>query len=445
MTFFIIFIYNYLEKIIMLRNQKRKQIIYFEEETQSYLNTDLDLVKPKKFADIISCVDSTQLIKHQIHIDNPSLLPPSPLIEDWLYAQCVQDRVFTPSEKYAIAYLKRDLPLNKMGVIFEIFACRHIFESKDTNTIFIPDIFLPLTLLKEGDKGLEILKFGLFLFGKNLVFYHQNNLVYHCFVRDSASFSNALHYIETLYSNQPFTVYTIGECGFELSISSKSLKEVLGIFNQPIASLAFRYLAVSQELSLPLLKFKKGFSLRKSRSFNILLKAVALVLLALVYPTGELIYSIHLEHQTLKLSKKNIELLQSIASYSKETKSFDAADLETLKTQNEVIRDRLNSFYQIKTSYVPRYNLIAKLAKRVIESGTRAYFFYFVSDLEQNSSSFEIMLTSPSQANIIQFLQNLKDSPIISKDKEKIFNKAIVRSKVNVQASAQIVWVHNAF
>lgn len=423
----------------------RKQIIYFEEETQSYLNTNLDLVKPKKFADIISCVDSAQLIKHQIHLDNPSLLPPSSLIEDWLYAQCIQDKVFMPNEKYAITYLKHDLPLNKIGAIFEIFACRYILESRDTNIIFIPDIFLPLALLKEGDKGIEILKFGLFLFGKNLVFYHQNNLVYHCLIRDSASFSNALHYIETLYSSQPLVVYTIGECGFELSISSKSLKEVLGIFNQPIASLAFRYFIVSQELSLPLLKLNKGFSLRKSRSFNILLKIAALVLLALTYPIGELIYSIHLEHQTLKLSKRNIELLQNIALYSKKVKSFDVADLETLKIQNEAIKDRLNSFYQIKTSYVPRYNLIAKLAKRVIKSGAQVHLFYFVSDLEQNSSSFEIMLKSSSQANIIRFLQNLKDSPLISKDKEKIFNKAIVYPKVNAQASAQIVWVHNAF
>lgn len=427
----------------MTQGQKRKPILYFEEETQSYFDMDLNIAQPKKSQEIISCIDSAKLIKHQIHLDNPSLLPPPHLIKDWLYAQCIQDGVFMSHKKYAIAYLKRDMPLNKAGMIFEIFACDNVVENKDI--VLIPDIFLPMVLEKGGVEGFEALEFGLFLFGKNLVFYHQNRLVYHCFVRDLASLSNALHYVETLYSKQPFTLYTIGECGFEFNMPSRPLDELLGNINHLVANLAFRYFNVSQEFALPLLTFKQSFSLYKSKSFAMLLKIVGLVALTLAYPIGELLYSSYYERQTLRLSEKNIWLLQNISSYSKEIKNFDTTNIETIKTQNEIIKNRLRSLEQIKASYIPRYSLIAKLAKKIINSGVRTQNFYFTSDLEQNSSSFEIKLVSSSQENIIRFLRDMQEMPLISKDKEKIFNNSISHSRNNIQASAQIVWTYNAF
>lgn len=427
----------------MTQGQKRKHILYFEEETQSYFDIDLNIAQPKKSQEIISCIDSAKLIKHQIHLDNPSLLPPPHLIKDWLYAQCIEDGVFMPHKKYAIAYLKRDMPLNKTGIIFEIFACDNVVENKDI--FLIPDIFLPMVLEKGGIEGFEALEFGLFLFGKNLVFYHQNCLVYHCFVRDLASFSNALHYVETLYSKQPFTLYTIGECGFEFNMPSRSLNELLGNVNHLLANLAFRYFNLSHELSLPLLTFKQSFSLYKSKSFVMLLKIAGLVVLTLAYPIGELLYSGYYERQTLRLSAKNLQLLQNISSYSKKIKNFNTTDIETIKTQNEIIKSRLYSLEQITASYIPRYSLIAKLAKKIINSGVRTQKFYFTSDLEQNSSSFEIELVSPSQKNIIHFLRDLQEMPLIFKDKEKIFNNLISHSKNNIQASAQIVWTYNAF
>ncbi|PAF52325.1 hypothetical protein [Helicobacter sp. 13S00477-4] len=401
----------------MIAFKKKNQIIFASTDDSIFLDSNLKPTKPSSYDIKISCLDSSSLIKHQIHIQNNSFLPPNIKILDWLYSKCLENGVLNIDTSYSLVYLLEDKTTEQ---IFHIYA--YPTTELKSNQILIPDIFLPMSLEN------EMLQSSLFLFGKNLAFYHNGRLLHHTICQNPQSILQTLDYIQTIHSVIPHIIYTDSELNISLPITICPLNE-LTHNQQPIASLAFLYFSKSQTNSLPLLKPQSNFCITKSISFKMFLKIACCAILMLIYPMYEVIYSIHLKNKTKILAQKNLEVLESINTLKQ--------NLSNQTNTKNTYPQKFQTLYEIQNSYKSRYNLIALLANEIEDKEILIEDLYLVSDIAQNSLALSIKVLSKTQKNIIDFLNDIKNLNIT--DHQQIFNTSISQEN----PSSEIVWISN--
>ncbi|WP_143428782.1 hypothetical protein [Helicobacter sp. 11S02596-1] len=408
---------------------KKTKVVFSTPD--GFVDTHLRATKPSKTDTIIACIKSTSLIKAQVRIENASLPLSNTALSDWLYAKCVAEGIFEPNISYCFVYLCQDFASEK---VFQIYALDLAYFP--AHQILIPDIFLPM--------GLDLTKHtqSVFLFDKNLVFYHQNELVYHSFCQNPQEINKALDYIHAIYSIAPSVIYaqdseTLELISSDVSLPILPLSALTGESENPIATLAFLYFSKSQNNALPLLFPSTPISFYQSKTFDLLVKTLCATLLMLLYPTSEFLYSIYLKHRFEALTKENLATLQTIATYSQSTAP------EKNKAQDTALQDHLYALYQAQIAYLPRYNLLADLSKMLAFKDIVVEDIRLTSDIFQDVAAMSFVLSSLSQKNIINAINALQNSPHWTNAKQQIFFEAI--SKNQEKSSAEIIWVRNVF
>ncbi|PAF47218.1 hypothetical protein BKH41_08025 [Helicobacter sp. 12S02232-10] len=408
----------------MIRTDKKTKVVF--STGNGFLDTSFRPVKPSKSDAIIACANSTSLIKGQIRIDKNSLPSSNIAFSDWLYAKCIEQDIFEANTKYAFVYLCEDTSSEK---IFQIYGTDVALQS---NQILIPDIFLPMGL----DSAMTVS--GLFLFDKNLVFYHQNKLVYHALCENSQSILKALEYIRAIYSATPSIIYSQNPNITDLPLQICPLKTLVNNNENPIAALSFLYFSKSKITPLPLLFLNsKTSSFSKSNTFRLLFKTMCAIILMLTYPMGEFFYNLYLKTKFEDLANKNLQILKEISALPQNS------HLYAKKAKNSLLQEHLHSLYEAEISYLPRYELIANLTKMLKGKGISVQDLHLSSDILQDGFAMSLEVSSLSQKNIINSINILKNNPLWADKEQQIFSGAITKSQE--KSFAQIILVHNVF
>lgn len=420
----------------MISINKKSNIIYLENQIGLCLDTTLKSTKISKNDTTISSVKINELSKYQI-IVKKSQSPQVSNIKDYLYARCIQEGFFAIQNHYTFTYTLED---RVSEYIYHIYAkeLTQPLQNHPQPTFLIPDIFLPFAL---EDRYRES---NLFLFDESLVFYHQGNLAYQTSVLDTPSLSRALHYIQTIYSKLPSSLYCDNEkfLKIDVGIPVQPLSDLIDS-TYPIARLCFDYIQKCSNEDLPLLS-NAHKPHTKSKTLSMLSKIAVVIILMLIFPIGKMGYGFYVDHQTQMLQSQNNKVLEAInSSNQNHSKVF-----QNTKVKSQFLQHHLHSLAKIQTSYTPRYNIIAEISRRLEGRGISVENFYFTSDIAENVEVLELEITSNSEKSLVEFMQNLSNIPISSTipnslvKNEKIFSNGIF--KENQALMTKIVWISNA-
>lgn len=420
----------------MISINKKSNIIYLENQIGLCLDTTLKPAKISKNDITISNIKINELSKYQIIIKKSQSLQVSS-IRDYLYARCIQEGFFLIQNHYIFTYTLED---RVSEYIYHIYA-KELTEPTQNHpqpTFLIPDVFLPFAL---EDRYREL---NLFLFDESLVFYYQGNLTYQTSILDASSLSRALHYIQTIYSKLPPLLYCNNEkfLKIDAGIPVQPLSDLMHS-THPLAQLCFDYIQKCKSEDLPLLSNAHKPHI-KSKTLFMLSKIAVVIILMLLFPIGKMGYAFYINHQLQVLQSQNDKVLEAINGSNKHySKVF-----QNTKVQNQFLQHHLQSLHKIQTSYTPRYNIIAEISKRIEGRGISVENFYFTSDIAEDVQVLELEITSNSERNLVDFMQNLSNIPINSTipnamaKNEKIFSNGIFKEKETLMT--KIVWISNA-
>lgn len=383
----------------MIKKTKKTNVAYYDLNTKNLLDINSNFIKPSNKITPISIIEGKFLTKYQLKFPKDSI--PKNNLNDFLYAECIKEKVFNLEDEYLISYFKKE---EDFLDIFYIYALKNPCRKTD---IFIPNIFLPLCLD-------SYLNDNVFLIGNDLVFYSQKIPVYHKICQNKEDFIEGINFIKTIYPINIDYVF-VYNAFFEIDFKIKNLFQE----SYSLSQIAFKYFLKNKKTPLKLLQRPKTLGIHETKSFKFLSKIAIIFLILLSYPLSKFIYSLYLEYENSKLLDQNLKVLESIN--------------EVYNSKKTHLRS-LNIFYNIQKSYKPLYNHIADLS-RLLSNNIYLEKYYFASDILEQKWFVEIHALSDSQERLISLLKDIKNTH------SEVFNDDIKECEKNI--CAKIIWGNN--